>query len=360
MAANALIDACASHADAGENLEFDTAFIALEAAAQGKPEQQFGSTVVEAEDPDWREVEEKSVALLERTRDIRVLAHLARARLRTKGMLGYTEAVGAIAWLLSERWDDVHPRLDPEDDNDPTMRANAVLAIGDGARVLRALREQPLTWAPRAGKLNWRQIAPALGLVEVDPEAEKLSEALVNGAFAETDPAWAERLRDAIAGLAADLKTINATFEDKAGYGTSPDLSRLEKLVTDINRLLQRFAVVAAAPAQEEDEAPAEDAPAGYDDAAPVAMAAAAPRRAGGGGSGPATAMGVQEVATRQEALHLLEVICRYYERYEPASPVALMLKRSSRLAEMNFLDIMRELAPDGLHQAENVVGRSD
>ena len=60
----------------GPNLEFDQDYGALARAAEGKPERQSGSAVIPAEDPDWREVETLAAALLERTRDLRVLAQL--------------------------------------------------------------------------------------------------------------------------------------------------------------------------------------------------------------------------------------------------------------------------------------------
>ena len=40
----------------GADLEYDPAFAELERAAQGKPEQQIGNTVVPAADPDWKAV----------------------------------------------------------------------------------------------------------------------------------------------------------------------------------------------------------------------------------------------------------------------------------------------------------------
>ena len=57
---------------AGPNLELAPEFGALERAAQGKPEQQYGDTIIAAADPDWKEVEEQALALLDRTRDLRV------------------------------------------------------------------------------------------------------------------------------------------------------------------------------------------------------------------------------------------------------------------------------------------------
>ena len=75
---------------AGPNLEFAPGFGALERAAQGKPEQQYGDTIIAAAEPDWKEVEEQALALLDRTRDLRVLAHLAVAHLHFAGFADFT------------------------------------------------------------------------------------------------------------------------------------------------------------------------------------------------------------------------------------------------------------------------------
>ena len=39
----------------GPNLEYDDRFMALVSSASGKPEQQYGNTIIPAEDPDWEE-----------------------------------------------------------------------------------------------------------------------------------------------------------------------------------------------------------------------------------------------------------------------------------------------------------------
>ena len=98
---------------AGPNLEFDAAFSELERNAQGKPEQQYGSTVVPAEEPDWKELIAGAWSLLERTYDLRVMAQLAVGRLQREGMVGYAETLALIRQVLETRWSQVHPQLDP-------------------------------------------------------------------------------------------------------------------------------------------------------------------------------------------------------------------------------------------------------
>src|SRR5688572_31480048 len=105
----------------GPNLEYDAEFASLERIAQGKPEQMMGATVVPAEDPDWKVVVKSAQALMGRTKDLRVSVHLAKGLLRTGGLEGFSEALAVLRGLVDGYWDSVHPRLDPDDDNDPTM-----------------------------------------------------------------------------------------------------------------------------------------------------------------------------------------------------------------------------------------------
>src|SRR5947209_1072212 len=109
----------------GPDLEYgDPAFAVLERAAQGKPEQQIGSTIIPAEPPDWKAVGRQASELLSRTKDLRIAVHLAKALLHTDGLKGFAAGLTVIDKIIQSYWDGVHPRLDPDDDNDPTMRLN--------------------------------------------------------------------------------------------------------------------------------------------------------------------------------------------------------------------------------------------
>ena len=64
------------------------------------------------------------------------------------------------------------------------------------------------------------------------------------------------------------------------------------------------------------------------------------------------------EINSREDVVHVLDKICLYYERCEPSSPIPLLLQRSKRLVSANFMDIVRDLAPEGLAQVENLRGK--
>ena len=116
---------------AGPDLEYDPEFLALERAAAPKAERAIGDTVKAAEEPDWDKVVELSEAVLSRSKDLRAAVHLTTGWMRTSGMPGWSAGLGLIRGLLERFWDNVHPQLDAEDDNDPTMRVNAVVPLSD-------------------------------------------------------------------------------------------------------------------------------------------------------------------------------------------------------------------------------------
>jgi type VI secretion system protein ImpA len=340
----AWLDDISAETPTGPNLEFDPDFAALEQAAQGKPEQQYGTTIIPAEDPDWKAVEAQAAGLLERTRDLRVLCHLAVARLHLAGLTEFAAALGVIRQLLETRWEQIHPQLDPDDDNDPTLRGNALLRLGQQGLVLRHIRNLPLANSPRLGAYSWRDIALATGAIEAEANKEKPSEGVIRSAFQDSDPAALAALREAALAAAAEAAAIPAVFEAKAGFGTGPDFTDLVKLLREVARDIGRYAVLSATPETAE-------AAAAESDMAPQAAAPA---------SGMASLAALTTITTRAEALRLLDLVCQYYERYEPSSPLPLLIDRARRLAEKNFLDILRDLAPDGVNQAQNIVGTRD
>jgi type VI secretion system protein ImpA len=350
--AGSLLEVVSDDLPTGPNLEFDSDFGALERAAQGKPEQQYGDTIIPAEEPDWKEVESQAGALLERTRDLRVLGQLAVARLHLSGLPAYAEVLSMTQQLLETRWDEIHPQLDPEEDNDPMLRANALLRLAHPGDVLRCLRTLPLARSARIGQYSWRDVGIATGAIE-SSEEPKPSESVIRGAFADTDSARLDTLRNAATEAAASATALGSVFDTRAGYGTGPDFEDLVKLLKDIARTIERYAVAPEPAEQEADEATAADDDAADDAGAGAFGEAPVGRRSRGGVS----IASLTEVTNRADALRLLDLVCRYYQRYEPASPLSMLIERAVGLAEKNFLDIVRELAPDGLSQVQNIVG---
>src|SRR5687767_591418 len=75
-------------APAGENLEYDPDYLELMRRAQGTPERQMGATILPAEEPNWRDVRDRSLGLLKRTKDLAVGLRLCEAAVRLEGVDG--------------------------------------------------------------------------------------------------------------------------------------------------------------------------------------------------------------------------------------------------------------------------------
>jgi type VI secretion system protein ImpA len=288
--------------------------------------------------------------LLQSTHDLRILQILAVARLHLRGISGFAEVLAAIRGQLDNQWEHVHPQLDPEDDNDPTLRANALLSLADKARVLPFLRDLPLVSSARAGKISWRDIGISIGALEPPDDRDKLADATIRGAFSDSDPAKIAALREGLMAAIAETIAIPASFDARSGTSSGPDLSELTKLLRDMSRYLDRYAAVVEEVVDVPTEAMTQDEPASADTVA----------RTGAPAGRGASAASMGPVANRSDAMRLLDLVVAYYERYEPSSPLPLLIGRARRLADKNFLDILRDMAPEGVDSAQRITGTPD
>ena len=102
----------------GPDLEYDAAFLELEQAARGKPEQQYGDTLVPAEEPAWPQVRRLAEGLLGRSKDLRIAALFTQALVTTEGFPGLKAGCDILNGLIERYWEQVHPQLDPDDEDD--------------------------------------------------------------------------------------------------------------------------------------------------------------------------------------------------------------------------------------------------
>jgi type VI secretion system protein ImpA len=339
----ALLGEIAAGSPCGADLEYDPAFAQMEEQAQGTPERQYGDTIIPAEPADWRNVKKTALALAERTRDLRVAVYLTRALLHTDGLPGFADGLALVDGLIERFWAQVYPQLDPDDDNDPTLRVNTIVALCDPETTLPALRETPLVHSRSLGRINLRDIHIASGALTPlakDKQEELPTPAKINGAFQEVGPEELQAIAAMMVTAIDRVQRIEAGLTDQIGVTQAPDLSALTGVFKEMRQpladYLQRQGVGLA------DAGMAEEA--GF-----VAVAGAP----GEGGS----RLVVGEIASREDALRMIDKICQYFERYEPSSPAPLLLKRAKRLATKDFMGILLDLTPGGVEQANLIFG---
>lgn len=327
---------------AGPDLEYDPAFMELERVAAPKGERAIGDTVKAAEEPDWDKVIELSAAVLARSKDLRAAMHLTTAWMRTSGMPGWTAGLALIRGLLEQFWDGVHPQLDAEDDNDPTMRVNAVVPLtmvplNDSQSALGYFRTAPFVQSPRLGRFSLRDLRIANGTLKVTASEEGPGPSLTELEACCMDCAE-EALVETTAAVSQSLlhaKAIDAIFTDRVGTA-GPDFKNLLSDIYELKKFLDPQ-LARRVPPEGDPEGDAEGG------------------EAGGSAAGPARASG--PIGGPQDVMRRLEEICDYYNRCEPSSPVPLLLRRAQRLVGMDFMDLLKDLAPGGISELRVVSG---
>ena len=321
----------ADDAPSGPALDEDPDFLALERVAAGSPERQYGDKVFPAEPPEWPAVYAQALDLAQRSRDLRLAVWLARSGARLHGFAGFTRGLQLVLGLLQQHWDTVHPQLDAEDGNDPTMRLNALLPLMAAEAALGDLRAASL--APARGSLTLRQLELGLGQAEAHSgEVQPTEAGVLQGleGLLQSHPAVA----DDIAAALDTAQAMAALLDDKVG-NRAPDAAPLLRLL--------RMAGNALKTVQGSDNATSADG----------GETGVEPAAAGSGGGG---ARG--DIRSRDDAVRELERVCQWLERHEPSNPAPLLIRRAQRLMNMNFIDIIRDMASNGLEQVETVVGK--
>lgn len=337
-----LLEPVSDESPCGEDLEYDEAFTELQLISQYKPEQQMGDAIIPAEEPVWRDVETKAASLFKRTKDLRVAAQLTKALMHTGGFVGASQGFEVLRSLIEDRWAGLHPALDPDDDDDPTMRFNILADLADASTVIRWVKAIPMVSVRGLGSFGLRSYELASG--ESVPVAGESAPdmTLIDGAFSKASLEELRPTAAAVRACANDIARIENLLMGYAQGAMPPNLTPLRKTFEQAAKVMDgRIAdrVGEAGETQEELVVEASGAEAGT-------PAARAPAK---GFSG--------EITSRKDVLTALEKMIEYYERFEPSSPLPMLLARCKRLVNKSFMEIIRDMAPDGISQVEKLRG---
>ncbi|MDD2730231.1 type VI secretion system protein TssA [Malikia sp.] len=326
----------------GPNLEYDAQFLALEESVRIQPKQEFrredGATIeVEGAEIQWPVVLEQAQSLLTRSKDLRVALLLTRALLHQEGYRGIALGLELIRRLLQEQWLGLHPGLDP-DDGDPTMRLNALASLNALDAIAGDVRASRVLDSRQHGQLSVRDLEVAQGRLEVAPDEVKLTPAQVEGlldAALSLSPDLAAQALSAV----TDLDSIIAWLGEQVGAAQVPDLSRLHGMLLLVSQSLNRNL-----PSPQDH--PAQDPESFAPDQASLGLSREAP-----------VLPNIGQMHDRNDVVQALGILCEYLEKNEPTNPVQILLRRAQRMMNMSFLELMQDMAPEGLEQAEKVVG---
>ncbi|MDQ6620838.1 MAG: type VI secretion system ImpA family N-terminal domain-containing protein, partial [Pseudomonadota bacterium] len=281
---------------------------------------------------------EHASALLNRTRDLRLVLLLTRALTNTEGLSGLGEGLRLCCDLLEQFWDSVHPQLEFEGEPDPIVRINAVTVFADDEGLVSDTRAAKFLESP-LGPVTVREVERILAPVPGGPSS-LLDPAGLRAAVGDALVKEPQLGAHVIQSLQA-LDRIRTIFVEHLGAAQAPDLALLRSVLKLLADLIE-----AAAPSA-----------AGQSDASGAVLNAGGQTASGGDANRVPTARAVGEIRSREDAARALDDVCRYLSLNEPSNPAPLLIGRAKRVMFMPFLDIIRDLAPDAIGQIENVAG---
>ena len=334
----ALLSPLDSEAGCGPNLEYDPEFMQLEEAARAQPEQEFANSdtgtrvTIEGQGADWPAVLKLAQGLMHRTRDVRVATYFARALVRTEGFAGARIGLTVVGGLLERYWQGVHPQLDPDDDNDPTMRVNALAPLVASEAFIDDLRASWLLRSRQSGMLTVRNIEVSQGKLQAREGEQVYSESQVSGMLTEAFEQNAE-LGAVIDDVIQTATKISGFLQEQVGVARALDFKPLLSVAQSVRHAFQQIVPQADEGGEEE-----------------------------GGEEGNASASSggssrSGEIRSRQDVVAGIDKLIQYLERAEPSNPAQILLKRAKRVVNMSFLEALHEIAPDALQQAELILG---
>ena len=242
--------------------------------------------------------------------------------------------------LIERYWDGVYPLLDPDDDNDPTLRINTIVALCDSETTLRDLRETPLVSSRALGRFSLRDVQVAMGvLTPVAGDDEELpTQSRLDAAFQDADLEVLQATAEAVAGARERVERIETALTDLVGVTQAPDMSDLTGVLKEVRQVLTEQLQRRGVSSTGETEGQGESEERGVW------------RRDGG-------ALVVGDIASREDVIRMLDKFATTSLATNPSSPVPVLLKRAKNLVTKDFMEIMLDLAPGGTEQANLIFG---
>lgn len=284
-------------------------------------------------------------SLLAKSRDLRLLAPLAKLHILNRDLAAYTAVFKLVEALVDGQWPAVIPGLL---DGDAIMRIVTLQTLDDMADSVMPLQAAPLFETRRFGKVSFRSHLLATGLVQAR-EAQNGGEtgeevpavSALNAALAEIDLTELVAVRALVVDLRQSLGRIESLVDERSAQPGALRFDRLGPLVSDIAAFLDRavaqrdpslgLTAVASGEASVDKTTDAE---------------AAAPL-----GNAPA----IQSTSQAQAAL---AAAAAYFAQSEPSSPILLLIGQAQELVGRSFYEAMQVLLPDESPKARLRIGQ--
>jgi len=278
---------------------------------------------------EWGQIRTDALDGLSKSKDLRLLAYLGTALLRTDGLQAFTQVLTAASQWLDTYWVQVYPVLE----EDAIARRNALNCFADPMAVVDRVWRLPLVSSRQHGRFSLRDIEIARGQATPGALEARPDESAIRQAFAELPLEELAGLDGSVTAGSAALTSIDAKMRSEGGPEVAPDFGPLVTHFAKLNRFLR--------------EQLASRLPAGAEGSEGAAADGASVFKGGA-------------ISSRQDAIRALDAVADYFRRSEPSSPIPLFVDRAKRLVAKDFLEVLADIAPDALAVARSAGGLKD
>jgi type VI secretion system protein ImpA len=277
-------------------------------------------------DPDWSAVVDFGQKLLQRSKDLWVAAWLAEAVARQSGFPGLRDGLRLINQLCDKYWDQIHPRPDEQDG------IRLTLAQLDGETWADLVLLMPIT---RQGYSTADyDLATEMEGLDSDRDRETyraagvISTADFESRMIEAGPEFLVNLIEDIRAASEEFERLTSFLDEHCGQD-APASTRTRENLEQCLALVRELAAAHLPPElmqnDEEPQGPAEEVTSQPTD-------------------GPGNVSGVWN---REQAFQEIARQAAQFEKYEPNSPVASILRQAIRLGKLSWREMIAGLTAD-------------
>lgn len=350
-------------APCGDDFAFSSEFDAIqEAKREDDASLEQGEWVSDVKQADWNGVVRLSQDLLvSKTKDLRVAIWLAEGLSKIQGFAGLAKGASILNELIGHFWTDIHPQAE---DGDQELRIGALTRFVNYSKQI--VRQIALTAPPPQGlaayaSIDYESARNFAIAVEKNPDLrdDMSSTQVTMDRFSEaqrkTPRSFYEKLLSDFQEARAQWTMLSQSIDQHLGMD-GPSFSSLfdtfDSVALHVNRLTKEAGI---ANLDGKIEAPLMDV-ASQAQAANAALVPAIPQNTPhaqehSSMNGP--------IQSRDHAIQQLALVAKFFERTEPHSPVAYLVKKAVLWADMPLHEWLRTVVRDGgaLAHIEELLG---
>lgn len=307
----------------GIEIDYDPDYMELQSMVAVKAEQQYGNTIIPATPIDWTKALHKACVLFTKSKDFRLSSLITRALTHTHGIVGTLKGLEIFRVLTERYWHGAYPSINFEGQEDLLPRINAISELVSPLGLLGDLKNLEIKLGT-IGKLSLGTIEKILiGKHDNSSYSRDQMVQIINSEFSASNINL-----EAILHLNQEIMWLDRELASKVNLEHKPEFTPLTSMLGIISKSIHSI-----------DPKPIED------------LVSHEPN--------PSINIVTknESLQSRDEAIRLLDMVCSFLEKNDPANPAPLLIKRAKNMIGKDFFTILSQLAPDAIAQAELITG---